>query len=192
MAYFNIPENPKFSENIRKFETTDPGHADLFNSVIQALLHNDIFIKKLTEQLFATAVANSESYSNEVYQQATGYTDRKVADLINGETSTLETIEQIAKAMEDNADVVTALNESIGKKADQAELDGHLAQVNKMLGSASISNIGDGTITGALVSLNTDLGGFRFYPGKMTQAQYDTLPEETKATQGLIFVIEKE
>lgn len=35
-------------------------------------------------------------------------------------------------------------------------------------------------------------GGFSFYPEKLTQSQYDDLPEETKNTQGLIFVIVKE
>lgn len=47
-------------------------------------------------------------------------------------------------------------------------------------------------VQSAIDELNTDLGGFSFYPEKLTQAQYDDLPEETKTTQGLIFVIVKE
>lgn len=60
------------------------------------------------------------------YQQATGYTDKKVADLINGAPSTLDTLGEIAKAMSENQGVVEALNSAIGTKADQAELDGHM------------------------------------------------------------------
>ncbi len=46
---FNIPENPTYTEEIRKFETTDEGHADLLNAVIEPLINNDAFIKKVAE-----------------------------------------------------------------------------------------------------------------------------------------------
>lgn len=60
------------------------------------------------------------------YQQAAGYTDTKIAELINGAPSTLDTLGEIADAMQNNADVVEALDSSIGSKASQAELDGHI------------------------------------------------------------------
>lgn len=60
-----------------------------------------------------------------VYQQATGYTDQKIADLINGAPSTLDTLGEIAQALKDNEDVVQALDQAIGTKANQAEFDGH-------------------------------------------------------------------
>lgn len=40
--------------------------------------------------------------------------------------------------------------------------------------------------------LKNMFGGFSLYPQKLTPAQYDALPEETKATQGLIFIVMKE
>lgn len=40
--------NPTFSSALRKFETTDPGHADVFNPVIEQLINNDV---SLNEQL---------------------------------------------------------------------------------------------------------------------------------------------
>jgi len=49
MEIFNIPENPEYSDEIRKLETTDPGHADVFNSILQKLVGNDAFVKSLTE-----------------------------------------------------------------------------------------------------------------------------------------------
>ena len=47
---FKISDNPEYTEEIRKFEETDPAHADLFNTVVQALVNNDAFIKKVSEE----------------------------------------------------------------------------------------------------------------------------------------------
>ncbi len=58
-----------------------------------------------------------------VYQQATGYTDQAIADLINGAPSTLDTLGEIAQAMQDNEDVVDALDQAIGTKASQEEIN---------------------------------------------------------------------
>lgn len=60
------------------------------------------------------------------YANANGYTDTKIADLIDGAPSTLDTLGEIAQAMRDNESVVEALNEAIGKKASAAEFDSHI------------------------------------------------------------------
>lgn len=160
------------------------------------------------------------------YQQATGYTDQSIADLINGAPSTLDTLGEIAQAMQENNDVVDALEAAVGTKSSQAELDGHISNntihitaserqawndkqtptgdtkdntatfdsgdatapaswadvpalasgekhsgifnkvstmfrniryLYKMLGTADISAIGDGTVTGAISMLNTNV-----------------------------------
>jgi len=106
------------------------------------------------------------------YQQATGYTDQQIADLINGAPSTLDTLGEIAQAMKDNEDVVGALDQAIGTKASQAELDGHTGnnaihitaserqawnENQRLTGNTSLSGIGNGTITGAISALNTDM-----------------------------------
>lgn len=57
------------------------------------------------------------------YQQATAFTLQKIADLINGAPTTLDTLGEIAKAMEEHESVVEALEEAIGKKANQNEMD---------------------------------------------------------------------
>lgn len=51
MANFEIPENPEYSEEVRKFEEEDPGHADLFNAVVETLLNNEAFLKNLADSL---------------------------------------------------------------------------------------------------------------------------------------------
>ena len=59
------------------------------------------------------------------YQQAAGYTDTRIAQLINGAPGTLDTLGEIAKAMQENDTVVDALEQAMGTKASQAEVDGH-------------------------------------------------------------------
>ena len=59
------------------------------------------------------------------YQQATGYTDSKIADLVGSAPETLDTLKEVADAIQANKDVSIALDAAIGKKANQAELDTH-------------------------------------------------------------------
>lgn len=69
--------------------------------------------------------ASEKELWNGIYEQSADYTDQKIADLINGAPSTLDTLGEIAEAMQDNADVVSVLDDAIGKKATQAELNTH-------------------------------------------------------------------
>ena len=59
------------------------------------------------------------------YTSANGYTDEKISQLINGAPSTLDTLGEIANAMQDNADVIEALEQAIGSKAIEADFAGH-------------------------------------------------------------------
>lgn len=70
-------------------------------------------------------LSEAKKYSDATYQQATGYTDKKIADLIGGAPETLDTLEEVATAIKENEDVVKALDAAIGKKANQSELDTH-------------------------------------------------------------------
>ncbi len=81
--------------------------------------------KKDVERLGNSLEKKIEKEDNATYRQATGYTDTKIAELINGAPSTLDTLGEIAQAMQDNESVVDALESAIGSKAPQAELDGH-------------------------------------------------------------------
>lgn len=59
------------------------------------------------------------------YANSNAYTDTKIAELINGAPTTLDTLGEIAQAMQENDNVVDALDAAMGSKAPQAELDGH-------------------------------------------------------------------
>lgn len=74
------------------------------------------------------------------YRQATGYTDRKIADLIGGAPETLDTLKEVADAIQANKDVSTALDAAIGKKANQTELDTHTGNNTIHITSAERTN----------------------------------------------------
>ncbi len=112
MANFEIPENPKYTKEIRKFEPTDPAHADLFNAVTQTLLNNDEFLRKVVEQY----KAELQSSMSQQQEELTQYTDTKISDLIGGAPETLDTLKEVADAIQENEGIVDALNDAIGTK----------------------------------------------------------------------------
>lgn len=145
----NIPvnDNPEFSQNMEALTPQTPAHADVFNAFFSQLLNNDYYLSLLVEKLaenlanhFEDYVAhitaderiswnntldNAKEYSDGAYQQATGYTDLKISQLINGAPETLDTLKEVADAIEENENVVDALDAAIGTKASQAEFDTH-------------------------------------------------------------------
>lgn len=62
----------------------------------------------------ATALSNAKDYTN-----------TKIADLINGAPTTLDTLGEIANEMATNKNVVEALNSAIGEKVNQTAFDSH-------------------------------------------------------------------
>ncbi len=46
MADFEINNPNTFTRNVRKFETTDEGHADIFNHVMSKLVNNDAYLEE--------------------------------------------------------------------------------------------------------------------------------------------------
>lgn len=69
---------------------------------------------------------------------AKSYTDTKISDLIGSAPETLDTLQEVAKAIKDNEDVVAGLNSAIGTKADKTTVDSLKVQVNT--NAAAISN----------------------------------------------------
>lgn len=112
MANFEIPENPEYIKEIRKFEPKDPAHAELFNAVTQALVNNDEFLRKVIEQYKAELKSNLSLQQEELTQ----YTNTKISDLIGGAPETLDTLKEVADAIQENKGIVDALNDAIGTK----------------------------------------------------------------------------
>ena len=74
--------------------------------------------------------------------------------------------------------------------------DGSTEIVHVSRNEGSVSNEGDAFSAENMNDLEQRIsdafGGFSFFPEKLTQEQYDALPEETKATPGLVFFVAKE
>lgn len=75
----------------------------------------------------AGALADAKAYADGTYMQATGYTDSEIAKLINGSQTTLETIKQLSDAMQENEDIVDALENAMGSKTSEVEFQAHAA-----------------------------------------------------------------
>ena len=67
-----------------------------------------------------------QTFIDSAYANSNAYTDQKIADLINGAPSTLDTLGKIANALQNNPGVSDALEEAIGSKADATELNSHI------------------------------------------------------------------
>ncbi len=49
MANHVLKNPPEFNTEMRKMETTDPGHANVFNPLLEQLLNNDAFLKAIAD-----------------------------------------------------------------------------------------------------------------------------------------------
>lgn len=120
------------------------------------------------------ALAEAKEYANDVYTNSNLYTDEKIADLINGAPTTLDTLKEIADAMAENEIVVEALDEAIGTKANQTELDSHTGNTtihitatertnwndaNSQKHTHSNKTVLDNTTASYTTALNTKLSG---------------------------------
>ena len=66
----------------------------------------------------------SDVYANENKKLATEeYTDTKIADLVNSAPETLDTLGELATALQENEAVVDALNDAIGNKANKTDVE---------------------------------------------------------------------
>lgn len=122
-------DTPVWSDTIPVVEENDLVNAENANASAKQLHQNVIILnnEKVDKAEGQGLVTDAERAAwNQTYQQATGYTDQKIADLINGAPSTLDTLGEIAAAMEGNESVVDALEAAIGSKANQAEMESML------------------------------------------------------------------
>lgn len=154
------PTNLKFSENIPLVEESDLVNADNDNAAAKQLQQNVMVLmnSKVDKEDGKSLVTDAERTAwNQTYQQATGYTDQKIAELINGAPSTLDTLGEIADAMSDNQDVVEALDAAIGTKANQAEMESLLGTKLDTTGDSKDNNVTFGSSDTLTPSAWTDV-----------------------------------
>lgn len=78
--------------------------------------------KAYTDTSSASTLNSAKEYNDVAYANANAYTDQKIADLINGAPTTLDTLKEIADAMTTEQSAVDALESAIGTKANKADL----------------------------------------------------------------------
>lgn len=74
--------------------------------------------------------ADASGAATSALNSAKAYTDSEIAALINGAPTTLDTLDEIAAALEDNADIVEVLESAIGAKANASDLTSHTGNKN--------------------------------------------------------------
>lgn len=92
----------------------------------ERLQANNEAIENIQQTLASKMVAPAADYAtiedveNAVKDKATiDYVDTKVADLVNSAPETLDTLGEVATALQNNSNVVDALNSAIGNKVDK-------------------------------------------------------------------------
>lgn len=99
----------------------------------------DVAVKGLgTAAYFDMGAFDASGAASTALSNAKSYTDTKIAALVNGAPDALNTLDEIAAALKDNAGIVDTLNEAIGKKANASDLTNLQAQVNKKANDYSI------------------------------------------------------
>lgn len=111
---------------------SDVGHKHTKSEITDfptSLPASDVYdwAKADTKPTYTANEVGADTYgsADTALSNAKSYTDTKIADLINGAPSTLDTLGEIATAMAESQDVVDALNTAIGVKADKTDLTNH-------------------------------------------------------------------
>lgn len=105
--------------------TTNDLQADIDNKVSNTTTIND---KSLDANIVLTAEdvgADVSGAATEALASANSYTDQKIAALINDAPETLDTLKEVADAIDAHQDVTDALNAAIGTKANALDLTSH-------------------------------------------------------------------
>lgn len=84
----------------------------------------------IIDSKFTAEAAAIRALIDMAYASANGYTDEKIAALVDGAPGALDTLKEIADALEQNEDVVDALNDAIGTKANKNEFESHVADTD--------------------------------------------------------------
>ena len=87
--------------------------------------------KNITIDLLTTNYVEDRRLSSIADKADKTYVDEKVADLVGSAPETLNTIEELAVALQENDEIVQVLNEAITAKADKTYVDELIANIPK-------------------------------------------------------------
>lgn len=87
---------------------------------------------------------------SELLANANEYTNTKISELVDGAPEAMDTLKELADAIAQNSDIMSALQSAIGNKANEAELSGHISDTSnphnvtkEQLGLENVDNTSD-------------------------------------------------
>lgn len=87
---------------------------------------------------------------SELLANANKYTNTKISELVDGAPEAMDTLKELADAISQNSDIMSALQSAIGNKANEAELNGHISDTSnphnvtkEQLGLENVDNTSD-------------------------------------------------
>lgn len=119
---------------------------------------------------------DTKGAASDALTESKGYTDEKIALLMNNSSEAVDSIMELAAAMEDNADVVDALEQAIGTKADASALTSHTGNTSNphgvtkaQVGLGDVENKSSEAIRSEITKANvtTALGYTPYTPGEV-------------------------
>lgn len=115
-------------------------------------------------------------------QEAKGYTDTAIANLVDSAPETLNTLNELAVAIQENEDVVDVLNQSISSKQDKLISGTNIKTINSqsLLGTGDISNLAEKSYVDEVIQSKIFIG---------TQDEYDIAYTEGKIGIGALIII---
>ena len=153
-------ENDRISaENTRKANEVERNNNESIREANELLRQNAETNRETAEAIRQTGYAEItdkvNSFENELIAEierataaeakaltdANAYTDKEIANLVGTAPELLDTIEELAQAIEEHQDVTDALNETIAKKANASDLTAHVNNTSVHYSLSAGSNV---------------------------------------------------
>lgn len=134
------------------------GYTPASDELLEAHLENTGNPHNVTAEQVGADPAGSASTA---LTEAKNYTNTKIADLVNSAPETLDTLGEIANAIEENETIVEALNAAIGNKVNKTDIDTILSDTstnpvqNKII-TAALANKQDWLIKPTIIDNSID------------------------------------
>ena len=118
-----------------KYQVLDSAGLDLLLSLVISKI-NSIYV---TKNAFTAALENfqgggggsvSEEDLEQIRQEMTTIISKEISTIIGTDPTTAKALQDLAKALQDNPDVVQALKDALGNKADTTTMMNHIANKN--------------------------------------------------------------
>ena len=106
MANFPIPDEPNLDLLLRMFQTTDKGHADVFNAVCGQLIENDAFLNALANKMIEKAMISHVLDSANEGQVLGADVGGKITELIDAVDKKANDISSNFENLQDSIDMI--------------------------------------------------------------------------------------